>query len=67
MSAALKNAIIARLEAAFHGPGRAAAVNEVLTADRYPEYLAGILADSAGLGLEEALVSWGLRRGRMWE
>ena len=67
MSAEIRNAVIALLESEFSGPGRAAAVNEILTADRYPEYLAGILADSAGLSLEAALIGWGIRRGRMWE
>ena len=67
MSAELKNAVIARLESLFSGPGRAAAVNEILTADAFPDYLAGILADSAGMSTEEALVGWGIRRGRIWE
>ena len=67
MTTEMKNAIVARLTAVFHGPGRAAAVNEILTADAYPAYLAGILAESAGLGVEDAMVGWGLRRGRLWE
>jgi hypothetical protein len=59
--------ITARLETIFSGPGRAAAVNEVLTALKHPEYLAGIMAESPGLGEIEAVTRWSIRRGRLWE
>ena len=67
MTAETKKRIISRLENTFTGAGRAAAVNEVLTADQYPEYLAGILAEAAGVDTETALTEWSIRRGRMWE
>ena len=67
MTTSQKNRIIEKLESVFSGPGRAAAVNEVLTCEQYPEYLAGILAEAAGIDLETALTGWAVRRGRMWE
>jgi hypothetical protein len=67
MSVETKTRIIATLEATFAGAGRAAAINEVLTAAQYPEYLAGILAEAEGIDLETALTDWSIRRGRMWE
>ena len=67
MTTETKKRIIDKLETVFSGAGRAAAINEVLTADQYPEYLAGILAEAAGVDLEEALTGWAVRRGRMWE
>jgi hypothetical protein len=67
MTAETKTRIIATLESTFTGAGRAAAVNEVLTADTYPEYLAGILAEAEGVDAETALTEWSIRRGRMWE
>jgi hypothetical protein len=67
MTAETKNRIIQTLESTFAGAGRAAAINEVLTADAYPEYLAGILAEAAGVDTETALTDWSIRRGRMWE
>jgi hypothetical protein len=67
MTTETKNRIISRLESTFTGAGRAAAINEVLTAAQYPEYLAGILAEAEGIDLEAALTDWSIRRGRMWE
>jgi len=67
MTTATKARIISRLEAEFNGAGRAAAVNEVLTADEYPAYLAGILEEAGTVDVEEALTEWSIRRGRMWE
>ena len=67
MTTAAKNELIGRLNATFSGPGRAAAVNEVLTPDAYPEYLAGILAETPGADEVEAVYAWSCRRGRMWE
>jgi hypothetical protein len=67
MTAETKKRIISRLESTFSGAGRAAAINEVLTADTYPEYLAGILAEADGMDAETALIEWSIRRGRMWE
>jgi hypothetical protein len=59
--------MISRLDAMFRGPGRAAAVNEVLTAAEYPEYLKGILMEAPGVDEIEAVVEWSVRRGRIWE
>ena len=67
MTTAAKNELISRLNNTFRGPGRAAAVNEVLTADQYPEYLAGILAETPGADEVEAVFAWSVRRGRIWE
>jgi hypothetical protein len=59
--------MIDKLEKVFAGPGRAAAVNEVLTAAKYPKYLTGIL-ESTPRGSEiEAVMAWSAKRGRMWE
>ena len=56
------------LEEQFKEPARSAAVNEILTAAKYPGYLAGILAEAeVGLSEIEAVLAWGARRGRMWE
>jgi len=67
MTTEAKTRIINRLEAVFSGPGRAAAVNEVLTCERYPEYLSGILAQAGGENEEAALLAWATRRGQIWE
>ena len=67
MTTADKNTLISRLNNTFRGPGRAAAVNEVLTADQYPEYLAGILAETPGADEIDAVYAWSVRRGRIWE
>lgn len=58
---------ISRLEAIFSGPGRAAAVNEVISAAKYSEYLKGILSESRDTDEFNALMEWSIRRGRMWE
>jgi len=59
--------MIFHLETIFKGPGRAAAVNEVLSAAKFPEYLKGILAETPGMDEISAVVSWSVRRGRIWE
>jgi hypothetical protein len=59
--------MVSKLETIFSGPGRAASVNEVVTAAKYPEYLKGILMELPGVEEIEAVVSWSVRRGRMWE
>jgi len=59
--------MISHLETIFKGPGRAAAVNEVLTASKFPEYLKGILAETPGVDEIRAVVDWSVRRGRIWE
>lgn len=59
--------MISHLETIFKGPGRAAAVNEVLSAAKFPEYLRGILQEVPGADEIRAVVEWSVRRGRMWE
>jgi hypothetical protein len=59
--------MIDRLSEMFSGAGRAAAINEVITAAKYPEYLAGILREVPTKSEMEAVISWSARRGRMWE
>jgi len=59
--------MVGKLESIFSGPGRAASINEVLTAAKYPEYLRGIMTESPGVEEIEAVVAWSVRRGRMWE
>lgn len=59
--------MISHLETIFKGPGRAAAVNEVLTAAKFPEYLKGILDETPGVDEIRAVVDWSVRRGRIWE
>jgi hypothetical protein len=59
--------MISHLETIFEGPGRAAAVNEVLTAAKFPEYLKGILEEVPGVDEIKAVVEWSVRRGRVWE
>jgi hypothetical protein len=55
------------LEKKFAGPGRAAAVSEVLSAAKYPKYLKGILESTPTKSEIEAVMAWSSRRGRMWE
>lgn len=59
--------MIDTLEKKFRGPGRAAAVNEVLTAAKYPEYLKGILEAIPSKEEIESVLTWSVRRGRVWE
>jgi hypothetical protein len=59
--------MIDKLEKKFAGPGRAAAVNEVLSAAKYPKYLKGILESTPTKSEIEAVMAWGVRRGRAWE
>jgi len=59
--------MIDKLEKVFAGPGRAAAVNEVLTAAKYPKYLRGILSATPRGSEIEAVMAWSAKRGRMWE
>lgn len=59
--------MISHLETIFKGPGRAAAVNEVLSAAKFPEYLKGILQETPGVDEIRAVVEWSVRRGRIWE
>jgi len=59
--------MIDRLEKKFSGPGRAAAINEVLSAAKYPKYLKGILESTPTASEVESVISWSVRRGRMWE
>ena len=45
---------------------KAAAINEVLTCQKFDEYLSGILAESASNDVETAVTEWATRRGNVW-
>jgi hypothetical protein len=64
MSSKIKESVIRRLKRVFSSKvALAAAINEVLTADKYPAYLAGIVV---GGHVERELMIWAVKRGGLW-
>ncbi len=67
MTAKIKQTLKARLTERFKSAvAFAAAWNEILSAEKYPSYLAGIIEQNTRQTLTDALFAWAERRGNLW-